>query len=159
MQNLVIMNELLPPPRKSVRLKIDVDYLIREIPSLRQVEKQLITWSEYGEKVAADFPATAPGLRLIDEDFNYMLPVPTPQWEIAKKIIYDVFTTNDSQYDGIRKRLQNAQNPSTPLLLSILSIWLSGVIGFSTSVTRPMIGAMLYGIATSELKLSVLLAD
>jgi hypothetical protein len=153
------MNELLPPPRKTAKLKIDVDFLLREVSSLRHVKKQRITWNEYGEKIATDFPATAPGLRLIDDDFDYVVSAPAPHWKTAKQIIHEVFAANDPKYDDIRKRLWNSHNPSNQFLLSTLSIWLSGVIGFSVSITRPMVAAMLYGIATSDLKLSVLLED
>ncbi|NJM39084.1 MAG: hypothetical protein HC845_15195 [Akkermansiaceae bacterium] len=152
------MNDLLSPPHQSGKLKIDIGYLLREVPSLRRVKKQLFTWDEYGEKIATHFLVAPPDLRVVDEDCDYVVSAPAPQWKTAKEVVYEVFTTSNPRHDNVRRRLQNA-SASTPLLLSTLSIWLSGVMGFSVSVTRPMIATMLYGIATSERKLSVLLEN
>ncbi len=68
-------------------------------------------------------------------------------WGMVKELVHSVVASQDPTYAGIRKRLGDLQKPSTPLLLSTLSLWLAGILGISTSVTGPLVAAMLFGVA------------
>lgn len=66
---------------------------------------------------------------------------------MAKSLVYAVLASRDPQHDAIRQRLGNLQEPSTPRLLSTLSLWLAGKMGISVSVTVPLVAVMLYAAA------------
>mgnify|MGYP000064103261 CR=1 FL=1 len=143
------MNELAHESSTNPEIKVDTDFLIRKVSSLLHVKNQRRTWDEHGEKIAKNFLPTAPAFRLIDDDFAVPKTSTVPDWQQAKEIIHAVLNSEDTKYHAIRKRLRNLHNPSTQMMLSVLSIWLSGVMGISTSVTHPMVASILYGAATS----------
>ena len=69
---------------------------------------------------------------------------------MAKNRVHAVVATQDPQDHAIRRRLGNLQDPSTPVLLSTLGLWLAGVLGISVSVTGPLVAVMLYGVAQAD---------
>jgi hypothetical protein len=135
-------------------IDVDKDFLLRKVSSLRQAKRRRRTWDEHGEKITREFPIPKPAFRLIGEDAAATEVSQAPNWQEAKDLIQAVFTSTDPKYDGIRKRLQNSHNPSTQMMLSVLSIWLSGEMGISTSITHPMVALMLYGSSTSSVNLA-----
>ena len=68
-------------------------------------------------------------------------------WRMVKELVHAVVELREARHDEIRKRLGNLQEPSTPRLWATLTLWLAGVLGISTSVTGPLVAAMLYGVA------------
>jgi hypothetical protein len=137
-------------------IKVDKDFLLRKVSTLRLAERRRRNWDEHGEKITREFPISKPAFRLIGEDGVSSEVTATPNWEEAKDLIQSVFTSTDPKYDGIRKRLRNLHNPSTQMMLSVLSIWLSGEMGISTSMTHPMVALILYGSSVSSVNLMTL---
>ncbi len=137
-----------PPPHSSGinQISIDQNFLIRQLPSLTRIKRNHFSWDEFGEKVARDFFQPQNQL-LVKTDTNSPM---MPEWNLAKKLIHDVLTSANSQHNGIRKRLGNLREPSTPLLLSTLSLWLAGILGISVSVTMPMVAVMLYAMGEAQ---------
>ena len=66
---------------------------------------------------------------------------------MAKSVVHEVLVRRNPQYDRIRQRLGNLNEPSTPRLLSTLSLWLAGEMEISVSVTVPLVAVMLYAAA------------
>ncbi len=150
------MNVISSPLPTPAGIKVDKDFLLRKVSTLRQAERRRRNWDEHGKKITREFPISKPAFRLIGEDGISLEVSPTPNWEEAKELVQSVFTSTDPKYDGIRKRLRNLHNPSTQMLLSVLSIWLSGEMGISTSMTHPMVALILYGSSASSLNLMTL---
>ena len=71
-------------------------------------------------------------------------------WSMAKDLMHAVLATRDPKHHAIRRRLGNLQDPSTPVLLSALGLWLAGVLGISVSVTSPLVAVMLYSVAEAD---------
>ena len=146
------MSVFMPPPAETIRIKIDTECLLRQVSSLNQVSKQLLTWNEFGEKLARDFTASPEMFRLMSDDqISREAPAPSlgpSKWVRAKDLVHGVFTREDPNHIAIRKRLF-LSNPSTSLLLQHLSLWLAGELGLSVTVTRPMVAVILYAAAKS----------
>ena len=119
------------PTPMSVR--IDTAFLLRQVPKLAQVRRKRRTWDEFGGKVFADFQKT-PARRGAD-------------WERAKELVHAVVTGCQAEHDAIRKRLGNLQEPSTPVLMTTLTLWLAGALGVPVSMTIPALAAMFCGVA------------
>lgn len=122
-------------------ISIDTAFLRRRCSELSQVERKRRTWNELGEKLLNRFMSGSQPLPTDHSDD------PTHYWSMAKKLVYSVTATRDPEYDAIRTRLGNLINPSTPLLLFTLGLWLAGTMGISTSVTGPLVAVMLHGVA------------
>lgn len=69
---------------------------------------------------------------------------------MAKSRVHAVVALQDPQHHAIRRRLGNLLDPSTPVLLSALGLWLAGVLEITVSVTSPMVAVMLYGVAEAD---------
>lgn len=122
-------------------ISIDTAFLLRRYSELSQVERKRRTWNELGEKLLNHFMTHSQPLPTDQGDD------PTHYWSMAKTLVHSVTATRDPEYDAIRTRLGNLINPSTPLLLFTLGLWLAGTMGISTSVTGPMVAVMLHGVA------------
>ena len=127
------MSSQAPPPPLSPPIQIDINFLLRQVSALVQVRRRRRTWNELGEAVLRDFMESYPLARM-----------EATRWSSAKSLVHAVLATRDPQHDAIRNRLGNLQQPSTPLLLSTLGLWLAGVLGISVTVTRPLVAVMLY---------------
>lgn len=120
---------------------------MRQVSGLVQVKRRRRTWNEFGEKVIEDYLNSSPKVRRPITRGESADGAEATYWSMAKELVHSVVASQDPTYGGIRKRLGDLQNPSTPLLLSTLSLWLAGVLGISTSVTGPLVAAMLFGVA------------
>jgi hypothetical protein len=129
------------------RIPIDTEFLLRQVSSLVQVKRRRRTWNEFGENVIDYSDHFLPKARRPMPDDEPADESEAVCWNMAKELIHSVVASQDPTYDGIRKRLGNLREPSTPLLLSTLSLWLAGVLGMSVSVTGPLVAAMLFGVA------------
>lgn len=132
------MSALSPSLPLHVRLRIDQDFLVRQCSQLKQVRQRRRSWDEFGEKVALDF--------LYPRNAGGRIPQESAEWRFAKELVHGVLASTDPQYDGIRKRLGARGATSTPLLLSMLSLWLAGILQISVSLTMPMTACLLYAI-------------
>ena len=95
-----------------------------------------------GETVLRDYISSAPTPRV-----EAPVSREAARWRMAKSLVYAVLASRDPQHDAIRQRLGNLQEPSTPRLLSTLSLWLAGKMGISVSATVPLVAVMLYAAA------------
>ena len=133
------------------QIHIDTHFLIKNIRGLRHIEKNRITWNEFGEAVvikkALIHPQTS---RSIRDKSQFAKPLTTSIWQRAKKLVHAVFILKYPEHDWLRKRLNNLSNPPTPLLLSTISLWLAGAMSITISVTRSMVAAMLYAVGKSS---------
>lgn len=125
----------------------DTAFLLRQVSGLALVKRRRRTWNEFGQMVIDDLQSSSPKGRKPRAGEDSTDASEATFWGMAKELIHSVVATQDPTYDGIRKRLGNLQEPSTPLLLSTLSLWLAGVLGISVSVTLPLVATMLYGVA------------
>jgi hypothetical protein len=122
-------------------IPIDTAFLLRRCSDLSQVERKRRTWNELGERLLHHFMGGSQALP--DDDLHNS----TYYWTMAKTLVHSVTATQDPQYNAIRMRLGNLVNPSTPLLLFTLGLWLAGTMGISTSITGPLVAVMLHGVA------------
>lgn len=122
-------------------ISIDTAFLLRRCSQLSQVERKRRTWNELGEKLLGHFLGSSPSLPTDHGDD------PTHYWSLAKTLVHSVIAGRDPKYDAIRMRLGSLVNPSTPLLLFTLGLWLAGTMGISTSITGPLVAVMLHGVA------------
>lgn len=130
---------------------IDQTFLLRKVSGLTQVRHKYRTWDEHGEKLMRSFLRTSSHSAVISE---------ASAWSLAKELVYKVLACPDPRFDGIRKRLGDLKEPSTPRLLTTLGIWLAGVLRISVTATMPMVAVILYGLGDangnwSELKAKV----
>lgn len=138
------------PPDTTPRIHIDTTFLLRQVSALAQVKRKRRTWNELGEKLLGDFMETPPAARMVRDRNEPVVSPAAASWSMAKDQLYAVVASQDPQYLAIRRRLGNLRNPSTPVLLSTLGLWLAGVLGISTSVTGPLVAVMLYGVAEAD---------
>lgn len=138
------------PPSMRSRIHIDTAFLLHHLSALAQVKRKRRTWNELGEKLLRDFMETSPAARMVRSRDEPAISSVAGSWSMAKGRVHAVVASQDPQHHAIRRRLGNLQNPSTPVLLSALGLWLAGVLGISTSVTGPLVAVMLYGVAEAE---------
>lgn len=136
-----------PPSAATARIHVDTAFLLRQVSALVHVKRKRRTWNEFGEKLIEDYLSSSPKVRRPMAEMESTDASEATCWSIAKELVHSVVASQDPTYGGIRKRLGNLQNPSTPRLLSTLSLWLAGVLGISTSATGPLVAVMLYGVA------------
>lgn len=122
-------------------ISIDTAFLLRRCSHLSQVERKRRTWNELGEKLLHHFMG---GSQPSPDDHIHDS---THYWSLAKTLVHSVIATQDPRYHAIRMRLEHLVNPSTPLLLFTLGLWLAGTMGISTSITGPLVAVMLHGVA------------
>ena len=134
----------------TTRIQIDTSFLLRQVSALTKVRERHQTWNEFGELTARHNHARPLPVHVIDGRIEEGTSSEPSNWSVAKDLVYEVLKTDDPKHDGIRKRLGNFREPSTPLLLTTLSLWLAGVLGMSVSKTSPMVAAMLYAVAKSS---------
>ncbi len=135
------------PPATPPRVNIDMAFLLRQVTSLADVKRKRRTWNEFGEKAFQDLDRASPGSRRLKSRIEPDRASAASYWGMVKELVHAVVGSRDPAYDGIRRRLGDLREPSTPLLLSTLSLWLAGVLGISVSVTGPLVAVMLYGVA------------
>lgn len=140
---LMTTQELSPP--RSPSIHIDHKFLLRKVAALVQVKRCRRTWNEMGETVLRDYISSAPTPRV-----EAQVSLEAAHWRMAKSLVYAVLASHEPQHDAIRQRLGNLQEPSTPQLLSTLSLWLAGKMGISVSVTVPLVAVMLYAAAEAS---------
>ena len=141
------MISLSPPPASTSRIAIDTAFLLRQVATLAQVKWQRRTWDEFGEMILRDLERSSRTVRRTPVRVH---PAETPEavyWRMVKELVFAVVELREERHDEIRKRLGTLQEPSTPRLWSTLTLWLAGVLGISTSVTGPLVAALLYGVA------------
>ncbi len=138
------MTSLNPQCFSTDGIKIDTRYLLSHFPALIQIRRKQRTWSDFGSSLIRELqnPTHANRSRNKNPEAEEL-----SEWEMAKQLIYGVLATHDSQYDGIRRRLGNFKTLSTASILSVLSIWLAGVLGVSVTVTKPMVAVILFAVA------------
>lgn len=135
------------PSAATPRIYVDTAFLLRQVSALVQVKRRRRTWNEFGEKVIEDYLSSSPKVRRPMTGAESAAGPEAIYWGMAKELVHSVVASQDPTYGGIRKRLGNLPTQSTPRLLSTLSLWLAGVLGISTSVTGPLVAAMLLGVA------------
>jgi hypothetical protein len=136
------------PPAMRPRIRIDTDFLVRQVATLARVKWKRRTWNECGEKVFRDFVRSSRTVHLRASRVDAATASEaSAYWIMAKGLVHAVVASRDPRHEAIRKRLGNLLEPSTPRLWSTLSLWLAGVLGISTSVTGPLVAVMLYGVA------------
>ncbi|MEO5915146.1 MAG: hypothetical protein ABIS50_13000 [Luteolibacter sp.] len=128
-------------------IRIDIRFLLRQVPSLVQVRRKHRTWNDYGEKLVRELQVPAPTVRTMTHMSD---PKDASEWSYAKQLIHAVLATRQPEYDAIRKRLGNLQTTSTPILLSTLGLWLAGALGMSVSVTNPMVAVILLAVSEAS---------
>ena len=134
-------------PASTGQTPINTAFLLRQVSTLALVKRKRRTWNEFGEIVFRDFERSSSRVR---RTATRVSPVEAPEainWGLAKELVHAVVASQDPRHEAIRRRLGNLQEPSTPLLLSTLSLWLAGVLGISVSVTGPLVAVMLYAVA------------
>ncbi len=119
-------------------------YLIRQLPSLIDVERKRRSWDEHGEKVTRDFLSGRRPLCRVDRSLSGREVF---IWSRAKALAYSVIVSNRPEHSVIRKQLGDWRNRPTAALLSTLSLWMAGALGVSVTVAGPMLVTMLYGVA------------
>ena len=132
------------------RIHIDTDFLLRQVAGLVQVKRKRRTWGEFGDKVVREYHGQASRVQPGRNGIEAEVVTESSEWGLAKELVHAVMANRDPRHDAIRKRLGNLQEPSTPRLLSTLSLWLAGVLGISTSATGPMVAAMLYAVGVAD---------
>jgi hypothetical protein len=132
-------------------LRIDQTFLLQKVAGLKLVKQKRRTWDELGEKLMRNY-LRASGQGTTD----------VAAWDTAKELVYEVLACRDPRFDGIRRRLGNLGEPSTPRLLSTLGLWLAGMLGISVTATMPMVAVILYclgdangGLAELEARVGV----
>ncbi len=131
----------------TTRTPIDTRFLLRQVSSLNKVREHEQTWDEFGDGLARLKQWPPSPVHLMDrlpED-----PAASATWNMAKELVHGVITSEDPKNVAIRRRLGDLSQPSTPRLLTTLSLWLAGVLGLSVSKTSPMVATMLYAVAKS----------
>jgi hypothetical protein len=129
------------PSSGVLTLPIDRNFLARQVPDLAHMRRRCGSWDDLGEKTARDF--LHPRGQVVRSGVESSQ---TSEWSLAKELVHDVLISGNPQHDAIRKRLGDLSEPSTPRLLSTLSLWLAGVLKISVSVTLPMVAVMLYAV-------------
>ena len=128
-------------------IQIDLNFLLRQVSALVQVKRRRRTWNELGEAVLRDFMKSSPTARAARHEGDAPVSREAARWQMAKSVVHEVLVRRNPQYDRIRQRLGNLNEPSTPRLLSTLSLWLAGEMEISVSVTVPLVAVMLYAAA------------
>ena len=138
------------PPDTTSRILIDTTFLLRQVSALAQVKRKHRTSNELGEKLLCDFMESSPSARIVRDRYESKDCPAVASWSMAKSRVHAVVASQDPQHHAIRRRLGNLQNPSTPVLLSALGLWLAGVLEITVSVTSPIVAVMLYGVAEAD---------
>ena len=141
------LNLTLPTAAGSHRIRIDVSFLVRQVAGLARVKMRRRTWNEFGEKVLKEYLSSSNLARIGWNPRNREVTPESTYWKMTRTLVHEVVATADPKHDMIRKRLGNLRDPSTRVLLSTLSLWLAGALGITTSVTGPLVAAMLFGVA------------
>jgi hypothetical protein len=125
-------------------INFDVIVLLRHVSILSKISARRYTWDELGESLMAQ---RVKARSAVGGGPDSQL---TP-WQAVKRDVFRVLATDDPEFAEIRRRIAGSGDPSTIAVLSTLSLWLAGRRGISTSLTTPIIGTLLYGIATSPM--------
>lgn len=148
--HVVAMTALYPTATTHPQVLIVADYLLQKFPALQKMRIRNLTWNDLGEKIDSS-------AQTINRPLNAMRKAPTnaeyPEpsyWVRARMLVHTVFTSQDFKYEKIRKRLIYSETPSTPAILTTLSLWLAGELGISVSVTKSMVAVMLYAVSQSR---------
>lgn len=128
---------------QELALAINVAYLYRRFPLLKQLEKTSASWDEVGEAMARVVPLS--GSRL--HGGPYGKPIPACEvWEKCKVALLEFLFGESGEFDPARERLGLSRTTDTAMLLPSLGLWLSGHLGFSVKLTTPMAAAVLLAI-------------
>lgn len=131
-------------------IHIDTDFLLDQVASLTAVQNNHESWEAFGERIESRRHRVSPSTRRAESVPDKAISEPVPQtsnWQRTKELIHTLFVRRRPEHDGIRQRIENLAKFSTASLLSLLSMWVAGILKISIAVTRPMVATILYAVA------------
>ncbi len=145
------MTSLEPPPERVASLSINLEFLMRQLPTLAEVKRKRMSWDELGARISQEY-LTRPAPRTRRKTSNpdeIAVPVAILSvecWPQAKELLHRIMATDDTENEPVRKRLRDFNDPSTAALFSTLSLYLAGKLCISLSLTQPLLAVMLYAV-------------
>lgn len=130
-------------------IHIDTDFLLDQVASLTAVQNNHESWEAFGERIESRRHRVSPSTRCAESAPDKAGSEPVPQasnWQRTKELIHILFVRRRPEHDGIRQRIENLAQFSTASLLSLLSMWVAGILKISIAVTRPMVATILYAV-------------
>lgn len=119
---------------------------MRQLPSLSDVQRERIGWDQLGAKIIHEYqPKPQKNRRAAGPREERKSPA-VEIWQEAKELLHNIMATNDPEHAMVRKRLHDLKNPSTAALFSTLSLYLSGKLGISLTITQPLLAVMLFAV-------------
>jgi len=118
---------------------IDTDFLVRVLPDLDAVRRDIGSWNAFGEKISEQ----------MERDWAARHRSGEPLWVRAKRAVHRAITGNDANHSVIRARIHRSPGISA-MMLADLDLWLAGDLGISISVTKRLVAVMLIGLAEAE---------
>jgi hypothetical protein len=156
------MTSLEPPPERVASLRINLEFLMRQLPVLAEVKRNRVTWDELGANITRK-SQTKPATRIrrktksLKEDAVPLTAPAAECWPQAKELLHRIMATVDTENEPVRKRLRDFNDPSTAALFSTLSLYLAGKLGVSLSLSQPLLAVMLYAVHQASGNWDVLL--
>jgi hypothetical protein len=126
-------------------LSLDEGYLLRKFPDLASLLRAGYHPDEVGQAWLNRARRTASRQQSQRRHLGA-----EEDWEQAKEVINQVLHTDNPEFHVIRGLLFARPEVKTPVLMSTLSLWLAGHLGLSLTMVTPLVGVMLYEIATAE---------
>ena len=131
-------------------IHIDTDFLLDQVASLTEVQNNHESWEAFGESIESRRHRVRPSSRRAESAPDKPSSESAPQasnWQRTKELVHALFVSRYPEHDGIRNRIENRAGFSTASLLSLLSLWVAGILKISIAVTRPMVATILYAVA------------
>jgi len=116
--------------------EIDVDYLIKQVPSLSSVRFRHYSWERLGSRIAAE---------LLDPISGGSAGARA--WQRTRWEMFRLIGTCDSTHSETRSKLASSPPGSTGDLVAQLALWLSGVVGIPMSVAASLVSIALFAVA------------
>ena len=131
-------------------IHIDTGFLLDQVAALAAVQNNHESWEAFGERIESRGHRVRPSTRRAESASNKVSSQPVlraSNWQRTKELIHTLFVRCCPEHDGIRQRIENLAKFSTASLLSLLSMWIAGILKISIAITRPMVATILYAVA------------
>ena len=156
-RNAPAMTSLEPSSDKNVRIQIDPQFLMRQMPALAEIKRKRMDWNELGEKIIREYQPRPQWHRSKANRPEDPHTTAGECWLRAKELLHNIMATGDPRNAPVRKRLGDFKKPSTAALFSTLSLYIAGKLGISLTITQPLLAVMLYAVHESSGNWDILL--